>query len=660
MSQLEKVLQKRIFAEGETKWEQVCDRVSKYLADTPEEYDEFYEVLLEKKFLPNSPCLKNAGISNQLFACFVLPIEDSMDSIFSTLRDAMLIQKTGGGTGFSFSRLRGKGEKVGKHGGESSGVLPFLKAYDSATESVKQGGVRRGANMGVLNINHPDIYDFITCKTDNNVTNNFNLSVGMTDEFMQNPDEKLINKIVDQMWLNGEPGILFMDEINRKHLEITGIKEEIEATNPCGEQPLLPYECCCLGSLNLANIDTTPMLREVARIGIKMLNKVLDKNNYPLPQNREIAMKNRKIGLGVMGYADLLIMMKHRYGTKSAYSYTEACAQEIQRVAQSEGKKYGNKTVTTIAPTGTLSIIAGVSSGIEPNFAWKQTIERTDEVFSEVAPITEGYDINNLPEYFVTAQEIDVEGHIRTQAIWQKYTDNAVSKTINLPNSATKEDVRKAIFLAWELKCKGITVYRDGSRESQVIKDASKPTKDRENHQYDAMRYALMANIKTAEPDRIPTERPQILSGRTGKYQTGCGNLYVTVNDDESGNQIEVFTSTQKGGCPAQSEALTRIVAKALQHGMPKEAVIRQLKGIRCPSCTNRNLGVSSCPDAIAKTLQNAKSEAQKLEDYRDDVHAKAKAIMESNKKECPECGAKSNNAGGCFTCPECGFGKCG
>jgi ribonucleoside-diphosphate reductase alpha chain len=265
MSQLQTVLEKRIFAEGETTWEQVCDRVAKALSDSDAEYAEFYEVLANKTFLPNSPCLKTAGLTNQLFACFVLPIEDSMDSIFGTLHDAMLIQKAGGGTGFSFNRLRGKGEPVGKHGGVSSGIIPFLKTYDTATESVKQGGYRKGANMGVLNIDHPDIWDFITCKTDQNAINNFNLSIGMTDKFMANPNEKLLDKIVDQIWLNGEPGVLFLDEINRKHKEITGIYEEIEATNPCGEQPLLPYECCCLGSLNLAK----PLREDTIKTAVK-------------------------------------------------------------------------------------------------------------------------------------------------------------------------------------------------------------------------------------------------------------------------------------------------------------------------------------------------------------------------------------------------------
>jgi ribonucleoside-diphosphate reductase alpha chain len=661
-SQVQKVLEKRILKEGEKSWDDVCKRVATFLAAGDDIlYQEFYDVLIHKLFLPNSPCLVNAGGpagTNQLFACFVLPVEDDMNEIFQTLKDTAHIHKTGGGTGFNFSNIRPSGSKVGKHGGVASGPISFMKIFDVATEQVKQGGVRRGANMAVLNCDHPDILDFITCKTNENAINNFNLSVGISDDFMSslngisdvsNKNNYLFDKIVEQAWLNGEPGVLFLDTINQAHRRVTGIKTPIEATNPCGEQPLLPYEACCLGSINLANIDKVEGydLASVTRIGVTMLNQLIDLNDYPLERIKKTVMKNRKIGLGVMGYADFLIQNKVRYGSSEALEVTRRVAQIIKQEANSTGAIYNNKTTTTIAPTGTLSIIAECSSGIEPNFSWKSTIQRIDETFEEFAPIivetASEYGLapqlflsaTPLPEYFVTSQQVSPEEHVRTQAVWQEYIDNAVSKTINLPSHATHDDVRNSILLAYKLGCKGLTVYRDGSRNSQVISDAAKSKPQ-----------------PSTEVVAEKRERPDVVFGCTPRFATGCGNLYVTVNQDDRGNIIEVFSNTGKGGgCPSQSEALTRIIAKSLQLGVPKEEIYKQLKGIKCSSCTNRNLGVTSCPDAMARAIQG------EIPTPRVDTPLQ---IDNNTTHVCPSCNTTSNFAGGCFTCPECGFSKCG
>jgi ribonucleoside-diphosphate reductase alpha chain len=599
-NQRQRVLEKRIFAKGETSIEEVFRRVSNFLGNDDKERADFYKVMSDNLFLPNSPTLVNAGVSGssgQLDACFVLPVEDDMGSIFETIKNTALIHKTGGGTGFNFSRLREKGAPVGAHGGQASGPVSFMRAFDAATETIKQGGVRRGANMGVLNVEHPDIEEFITCKTSENAINNFNISVGMTDKFMRSildpkpfkehfDNAKLFNKIVEQAWLNGEPGLLFIDRINSEHKRHTGLKDLIEATNPCGEQPLLPYECCCLGSINLVETQgfTEDMWDRLVGICVKFLNRVLEKNIYPLPQNKEIAMKNRKIGLGVMGYADWLICNGLTYGSSDALRWTDAVASRLHKLARKYGDLYGNKCVTTVAPTGTLSIIAQCSSGIEPNFSWSQTISRVDEVFIENAPIIDKLNMNlaSLPDWFVTASEICPKDHVRTQAAWQKNIDSAVSKTINLNKEATREDIKAAIVLAYKLGCKGITLYRDGSRDSQVISNST----------------------QTKEEPKV-FKRSKSLVGLTKRYKTGCGKLYVTVNKDEDDNVKEVFVNNGKGGgCPAQSEALTRVIAKSLQHGVPKGVLIDQLKGIRCMSCSGRS-GVEalSCPDAIGRSL---------------------------------------------------------
>lgn len=515
-------------------------------ADTAALADSFYELMTSLRFLPNSPTLMNAGRPlGQLSACFVLPVEDSMEAIFETVKNAALIHKSGGGTGFSFSRLRQNGAPVNSTGGVASGPVSFMRVFNMATEAVKQGGTRRGANMGILRVDHPDILEFIDCKKVNGDITNFNISVGITEAFMQAVEEnrdydlidpqtrrpvgkrsarELFEKIVDAAWRNGEPGIIFLDRLNRDN--VVPSQGEIESTNPCGEQPLLPYESCNLGSINLVKmLAKTPegyavdygLLRDTVRQAIHFLDNVIDVNNYPLEQIGAVTRATRKIGLGVMGFADMLLYLGVPYNSDEGVALAEklmafindeghaaSTALAAQRGAfplfaesiYKDGDPLRNGTVTTIAPTGTLSMIGGCSSGVEPVFAYvyirnimdgtemlevnpvlrEKLQERglySDALMRKIAKEGTIAHIAEIPEdirrVFVCAHDVSPVYHTRMQAAFQRHTDNAVSKTVNFPHSATREEVAEVYMLAYKMGCKGVTIYRDGSRDSQVL-----------------------------------------------------------------------------------------------------------------------------------------------------------------------------------------------
>ena len=490
-------------------------RVAGAIAKNKNQKSKFFSAMSNLEFLPNSPTLMNAGTKmGQLSACFVLPIEDSLDSIFKTLDDMAIIQQTGGGTGFSFSKIRPKGDIVKSTKGVASGPVSFMRIYDATTETIKQGGKRRGANMGVLSVSHPDIVEFIDSKQ-NKKLSNFNISVSATDDFLKkalqnksfnliNPRNhqvtakinarELFNLIIKNAHSSGDPGMIFIDEINRKN----PLKEKIDATNPCGEVPLLPYESCNLGSINLTKIFYKnkidwAKLRELTHLGAEFLNNVIDKNRFPLKEIEKITKKNRKIGLGVMGFADLLLLMKIPYNSPKALKLANKIMSFIEKEAKKKSKH--NTTLTTIAPTGTISIIANCSSGIEPLFAlafFREVLEnkklaeindifkielikrnlwneKTIKEIMKTGSIQKTRLPKDIKNIFVTSLDISPEQHVRMQAVFQKHVDNAVSKTVNLPETATINDIKKVYLLAWKLKCKGITVYRYGSKEKQVL-----------------------------------------------------------------------------------------------------------------------------------------------------------------------------------------------
>jgi len=698
----------------------------------------FYDMIAELKFMPNSPTLMNAGLDlQQLSACFVLPIEDSMESIFEAVKNAALIHKSGGGTGFSFSRLRPKSDMVRTTGGVASGPVSFMKVFNAATEAVKQGGTRRGANMGILKVDHPDILEFITCKADNKEITNFNISVALTEEFMEavlnDQEYDLINprtgksagklsakmvfdKIVESAWANGEPGIVFIDRINKNNP--TPELGMIESTNPCGEQPLMPFESCNLGSINVdkfiyekngKNCINWDELAKVTWTAVRFLDNVIDMNNYPLKQIEINTKANRKIGLGIMGWADALIRLGIPYDSEEAlklaeevmaFIYSEARSASIA-LAQERGPfpniaksiyypdvKLRNATITTIAPTGTISIIAGCSSGIEPLFAvnyYRNVLDNTkliemhpyfvevakkegfysEELMKKVAEVGSISGLTEIPEHvrkvFRVAHDISPEYHVRMQAAFQKYTDNAVSKTINFPHDATKEDVRNAYMLAYKLGCKGITIYRDKSRDVQVLNLSSRGTPRNlkkikiyyENNEIGTLQDILNIGkqekrnylsfkdengneitfeelvrsgvdisklVTTFLPEYIynqltekvmkealPRKRPQVIKGQTIKMKTGCGALFVTINKDQDDKPFEVFCNIGKCGACANSmnETIGRLISLALRSNIPVEEVYYQLLGIRCnrPEQYGEDK-VFSCADAIAKSLK--------------------------------------------------------
>src|SRR5438034_2439330 len=691
----------------------------------------FYEVMVDGGFLPNSPTLMNAGKGNglQYSACYVLPVGDSMEEIFDSVKAAAIIHKSGGGTGFAFSRLRPKDDIVASTGGRASGPISFLRVFNSATEAVKQGGTRRGANMGILRVDHPDILEFIECKLDGGITN-FNISVAATDKFMDalaagteydlvNPHtgavtgrlsaKEVFERIVRAAWRTGDPGMVFIDRINASPANPTPEIGMVEATNPCGEQPLLPNEACNLGSLNVSkfarrsedgewSIDWDEMER-VVRLAVRFLDDVIEMNPYPLPVIDATVKANRRIGLGIMGWADLLFMMGIPYDSQEAIDLgdqlmafiKEKSHDQSAKLAEERGpfpnwsqsiykndRQHRNSTVTTIAPTGTISMIAGCSSGIEPIFALafehrvrqpdgervltfvNETFERiakdrgfySDALMRAIAKRGALHDIPGVPEdarrIFRTSHEIGYEWHVRHQAAFQRYTDNGVSKTINLPHGASEEDVARAYLLAWELGCLGITVFRDGCKGEQV----------------------LNVGIKKEVP--VPSEapsvirpRPHSLKGSTYRTDTPIGTAFITVNETPDDDPFEVFVQVGKGGSDtmAVAEALGRLISLVLRLPSPLSAqrrleeVISQLSRIGGGQPTGFGPAkLLSLPDALARTLAEHIGQVKPLTDQ---------PVVDGNGRKqigdlCKECGqATFIYEEGCKKCLSCGFNEC-
>ncbi len=707
--------------------EQMFRRVANHIAQAEKNYDkkadtkiiedQFYRLMSEFRFLPNSPTLMNAGRElGQLAACFVLPVDDSIDGIFEAIKNAATIHKSGGGTGFSFSRLRPESSRVGSTGGVASGPVSFMKIFNTATEQIKQGGTRRGANMAVLRVDHPDIMSFIKCKSNKSQLNNFNISIGVTDRFMKavakgedydlvDPRDKALagrlnalavyEELVEQAWDTGDPGIIFLDEINRYNT--TPGLGDIESTNPCGEQPLLPMEACNLGSINLTRFVKTDQgepfidydnFKETIHLSVRFLDNTIDMSRYPIKAIEEMVKGNRKIGLGIMGFADLLFMMNLPYDSARAVDMAEEVMSFVQKeshaasceLAKDRGvfpnfehsifkkdkkMRMRNATTTTIAPTGTLSIIAGCSSGIEPAFAlsFVRTVMDNDKLL-EVNPVfkaiaeKEGFyndqlmaDIAKdgtvmgntqipieLRKVFVTAHDIKPEIHIKMQAAFQKHTDNAVSKTVNLPHDATKDDVRYIYDQAFALKCKGVTIYRDGSKDNQVL------TVSGNGEKINGTDFLLAGR-----------ERPNILEGFTERIKTGMGYLYVTVSEYNH-RPFEIFATVGKSGksTQAKTEAIGRLISLALRSGVDVADIVEQIKGIRGEHAVFQEGGlVYSIPDAIAKVLEKR---------YLTNGHGnKLKRPHNSLKSDlCPECSQPIAFEEGCMTCHACGYTKCG
>ncbi len=655
-------------------------RVSKYIAlaektdDLKKKWEKtFFTAMINRDFMPNSPTMTGADRGMCLSACFVLPIEDSLEKIFETVKNAALVHKEGGGTGFDFSLVRPQGSFVKKTQGIASGPISFLKVIDAGTEAVKQGGTRRGANMGVLRVDHPDIKEFIVMKHDGITAQNFNISVAITDKFIDalknrrsydliDPKDgevvgimdaqEVFELIVESAWKNGDPGLIFIDKVN--DLNPTKLQGPIRATNPCGEQPLHDYESCNLGSINLSNFYKSDSkdefdwdrFKKIIFMGVRFLDNVIDVNIYPLEQIDEVAKSNRRIGLGVMGFADLLIKKKIKYNSEKGRAFGSKIAEFLKKEAVKaseelgkergnfpsieksiyKGKTMRNAAVLTVAPTGTISRIAGCSSSIEPIFAFEVISKILDGELRDVHPLYKEWEENNdgeeQPEYFITASEVDPLSHLKMQEAFQISVDSAVSKTINFPNSTTIDDIANAYLMAFDMNIKGITVYRDGCRALQVL---NKP--------------------ETETPK--PQKRPDALPSTTHKISTGLGRLYITITYFEK-QPFEVFCSIGKSGYSsmADAEAIGRLTSLALRSGITTEEIVKQLKGIGGSEPTFHNGAlIQSIPDAIAHAL----------EAHIGEVNVSS---QDMNTINCPMCGATLTDQK-CPTCVNCGWSKC-
>jgi ribonucleoside-diphosphate reductase alpha chain len=754
--------------------------------DATEWEEEFYQAMSRLEFIPNSPTLMNAGIhledgggTGTLSACFVMGLEDTMDGIMSTAKEMAMVQKFGGGTGFALSAIRPKGANIKTTHGNACGPIAVLRHLSSVSKLVTQGGKRDGANMAVMDVHHPDILEFIDCKRVEGEIHNFNISVGASHEFMdavkagtdydiRDPQtgavagqlnaREVFDKIIDGAWRNGEPGLIFLDWVNHKNP--TPHLGRMTATNPCGEQPLLPYESCNLGSINLARFvvpstgsGQAPLtgsgqapstgsgqaenaggleidyghLRDVVRMAARFLDNVIDANSYSVDKIAEMTRATRKTGLGVMGFADLLTMLRIPYdskeGLKLGKDIMRFVMEEADKMSEElagqrgvfpafEGSIYDapgqprmrNACRMTVAPTGTISMIAGCSSGIEPLFALcyhkhnilgGESLLYVDEGFETAAReggfysqelmdyLADGgslQDRDDVPEWarqvFVTSADISPEMHVRMQAAFQESVDAAISKTINFPNSATEDDVRSAYVLAWELQCKGITVYRAGSREAEVL---TKGTAEAEAASSD--------EAQAGEKDLLtPRQRPAEVAGITERVRTGHGNMYVTINFDEQGRPFEVFATLGKAGScdSAQLEAISRLTSLALRSGIDPIKLLEDLRGITCCPAWDEGTLVRSAPDAVALVLGRHlemavtgkggvgvssesyeqmglfRSPSPKQADRERDAGGTSNGRSDAGRLKCPDCSVGTLvPQEGCLLCPECGYNKC-
>ena len=704
-----KVLEERYFLRDTTgsikeNWEQLCKRVAKTIAaDEPKEKRKEYEIsyfdlMYNQHFLPNSPCLMNAGKPRGMYsACFVLPMEDSMEAIMDTLKHTGMVHKMGGGTGFNFSKLRPSGSLIKSTAGTSPGPTSFIDMFDGVTEHIKQGGTRRGANIALLSVEHPDILKFISFKRDLTRINNFNISVAITDKFMKalEKDEeyeltwqgvlygklsakKVFDLIVENAWNTGEPGLFFIDTVHK----FNEYKEEpITGVNPCGESPLRDMESCNLGSINLSNFIVNGLfdykaLEKVVRLSTRFLDSVISQNTYPVESITKATEETRKIGLGIMGWADALIKMGITYGSDKSLKEAKKVMSFIKTISENEsevlGKEKGicpvckklgllrrNLWTTIIAPTGTISMIADTSGGIEPLFSigYVKTVMEgkklhyfnklfseqmdgylTKELKDQICSSLSLQGLEGIPkdlkEIFVTASDVSPKDHIRMQAAFQKHTHGGISKTVNLPKTAKKKEVEDAFKLAYTSGCKGVTVYRDGSRQHQVL------------------------SVKKEEVEVVDDKprvryRKRCTVGTTEKYKTPLGNLYFTINKNkvDDNEPVEVILSMGKTGSVVQSfmEAIGRLISVGLKYYVPPKALGQAITGIETTENLtfdgHRRTTYKSIPDLIGKELlRNSKHE---IEEETNGLNSR-----------CPQCNKELIRQEGCLKCT-CGYSKC-
>ena len=713
--------------------------------------DIYFEKMSTLKFLPNSPTIVNAGTGRGcLSACFVVSPEDNIQSIMKVANDAAMIEKWGGGIGFGFSGLRPKEDKISTTHGQACGPIAVMKLYSAVGATLTQGSFRLGAHMGQLSISHPDIREFIHCKDNDDALSNFNISVQITDEFMSavendgdwhlvNPRDvgegpsndivdtvkarELWNEIAESAWKTGDPGVVFIDKV--WDTAPNPQMGKIRTSNPCGEEFLEDYGNCCLGSINLDlhikdNDFDWDQLEDTVRVGVRFLNDVIEVNTFPLPKLREVNLDTRRIGLGVMGWADALVRMELPYDSDEALELADKLGSflnstawdESAKIATERGpfpqyeksalKEWGmppvsNSSVITIAPTGTISRIAGCSSGIEPHFAmawwsnvlWKDQEGTSSRLLDAPASIVEslvdalGSDeaANKVLEQIIenpdnaekiigdygldsavyrTSMKVSGEAHIKMQAAWQKHVTNSVSKTINLPNSATIQDVKDAYMLAWKTNCKAVTVYRDGSKSMQVLETGAS-----KNNQKDD-------NLK------VPRQRPVSVKGVTDRVRTGHGTMFINLTFDEQGNPFEVFANLGKAGSSdsAYLEAIARLASLSLRSGIDPEQIVEQLKGITDVPVWDGGTLVRSAPDAVALALSRHLpidgSKDLNINNYADTSSqiglfpssTDGNSIEEVSSEiptgaKCPECSAYLLHQEGCLSCLDCGYSKC-